>query len=58
MNESWQSVDYISAMYKKTFDQSNISDSYVKNWQLRIWSKQYNWLSYEKLTARDLIKGI
>jgi hypothetical protein len=31
MNESWQSVDYISAMYKKTFDQSNISDSYVKN---------------------------
>jgi len=31
MNESWQSVDYISAMYKKTFKgMLRMSTSFVK----------------------------
>jgi|JYMV01.1.fsa_nt_gi hypothetical protein len=38
------------------FDQSNISDSHVINWQLEILSKQYNWFSYEKLTAKGSAK--
>ena len=36
------------------FDQSNISDSHVINWQLEILSKQYNWFSYEKWQLREV----
>ena len=39
-------------------NQNITSDSHVKNWQLRNWSKQYKWLSCEKLTAGDLMKAI